>query len=143
MQLTTEERFYSKVQINNQTGCWEWVGSKTKDGYGQFRLGKRIRAPHQISWEWYYGALIPPSMEIDHTCRIRHCVNPDHLQLVVQGFNGKQGGLSNGQKQKNRTHCKRGHEFTPENTYVYPDGRRLRQLRCRQAKKNRSHFRRP
>src|SRR5690606_8256446 len=76
------ERITQKVAINSETGCWEWTGAKHRLGYGVMRYGPRHlgNAPaHRVSFEAHRGP-IPEGMVLDHLCRVRGCVNPEHLE---------------------------------------------------------------
>lgn len=111
--MTTEERFWSKVRIT--PGCWEWIGGRG-DGYGCFWYRKKPGKAYRYSYEIHKGP-IPPGLEIDHLCRNRACVNPDHLEAVTTVVNVMRGeGFS--AKNKRKTRCPKGHEYTPENTII-------------------------
>ena len=74
-------------------GCWLWTGARTANGYGTMSAGGRYGATllaHRLAYEWYRGA-IPDGLQIDHLCRVRHCVNPWHLEAVTQEVNLKRG----------------------------------------------------
>lgn len=81
------ERFMAKVSPEPNTGCWLWAGAMQSRGYGFFTLpaGKMILA-HRYAYEFFRG-LIAPGMQIDHVCRLKACVNPDHLEVVAQSEN--------------------------------------------------------
>jgi len=64
---------------------------------------------------------IPYKLELDHLCRVKHCCNPDHLEAVTHYTNLHRGASIQARNAK-KTHCKWGHEFTPENTYIIPSG---------------------
>ena len=83
-----KEKFETRIR-KNKAGCWLWQASKDKDGYGQIRVGQKIRRAHRVAYSMYTGELIPVGMDIDHLCYIRACVNPDHLQLVSHDENMK------------------------------------------------------
>jgi hypothetical protein len=72
--------------IVSASGCWLWQGYLNADGYGS--LGHR--AAHRLYYERHVGA-IPPGLTLDHTCGVRSCVNPDHLEPVTQGENVRRG----------------------------------------------------
>lgn len=105
--------FWKKV--NKTDGCWDWIGANNGNGYGQFR---RLRA-HRISFQLAHGS-IPAGYVVDHICRNRSCVNPCHLRLVTLRINTLENSESLTAKNAVKTHCKNGHEFTPENTYINP-----------------------
>lgn len=96
--------------------CWLWRGALGVHGYGQIHLlidGKdRHRMPHRVVYEHLVGP-IPAGLQIDHLCRVRHCVNPAHLEPVTNAENTRRGRLSelNTLRAKRRKHCKRGHLY--------------------------------
>lgn len=132
------ERFWNKVDKNGPGGCWLWTASLDGRGYGQFALdrieGKKrnVRA-HRFSYEQIVGP-VPQGFELDHLCRVRHCVRPDHLDAVPHIVNVHRGAgtgaalwdgsppagaLANAAK----THCPQGHPYSIENTYLSNGGR--------------------
>ena len=113
MAISPEDRFWAKVDKSDS--CWLWTGSKA-NGYGQFWPSKkmpRVRV-HRYSYELIRGP-IPTGLQLDHLCRIRHCVNPEHLEPVTGRMNILRG---NGPPALNASKlvCSRGHAFTLENT---------------------------
>ena len=102
-------------------GCWLWVGGKTHDGYPTWgTTGNRKIYAHRFIYEQEVGP-IPPNYTLDHTCKVRHCVNPAHMDPCTLQENISRGNY--GWRGK-ATHCKHGHEFTPENTYFQANGGR-------------------
>lgn len=132
------ERFAARVtEVAAPEGfdlpCWQWDVLRPDTGYGDFYDGRAWLA-HRWSYEHHVGP-IPEGLEIDHLCRNRGCVNPAHLEPVTPRENTHRGFGPSAQCAR-QTHCKRGHEFTDENTYRYPHGARA----CRTCK--REHDRR-
>lgn len=84
--LTTEDRFWAKVQKGES--CWEWTASRKPAGYGEFYFGERVGYAHRYSYELHFGP-IPEGMVVDHTCHNPPCVNPEHLRLATQAQNGE------------------------------------------------------
>jgi hypothetical protein len=97
--------------------CWVWTGPQDSHGYGTISEGRKKRHMAHI---FVYEQLVGPVMadaELDHKCRVKLCVNPKHLEPVPHLVNVQRGdaGIANFVK----THCKHGHEFTPENTIIH------------------------
>lgn len=127
--MTVAERFWAKVLKGE--GCWEWQGSKSKaGGYGYVHVGGQVnRRPmkaHRLSWELHNGP-IPHGLWVLHQCDNPPCVNPSHLFLGTRTDN-MQNAASKGRiktvGQSRIAHCKRGHDFTPENTKRRANGHR-------------------
>lgn len=100
------------------SGCWFWLAS-TQKGYGVKKIAGKYRPAHRWAYETLRGP-IPDGLVIDHLCRQPLCVNPDHLEPVTIGENISRG--DNWLRQK--TSCKRGHPFTPEDTLILSTGSR-------------------
>jgi hypothetical protein len=110
-------RIMDKVTRDTTTGCWIFTGARRYDGYGIIcegtrRTGIKFLRPHRVLYEATHGP-IPDGHELHHTCHVRACCNPDHLQPLRRAdHNMKRINDWN----RAKTHCIRGHEFTEENT---------------------------
>ena len=112
---TLEERLWAKTEKTDY--CWEWLGSKNDKGYGFIGLRSGVSAPaHRVAYELHYGP-VPDGLEIDHLCRNRGCVNPDHLEAVSHRVNVLRG-VSPHARNARKTHCKFGHPFDEANTGI-------------------------
>jgi hypothetical protein len=76
--------------VNEETGCWEWALRRHKNGYGQTEVKGNALYAHVYYWEKSKGK-VPYGFVLDHLCRVRHCVNPDHLEVVTQRENCRRG----------------------------------------------------
>lgn len=111
--LAPIERFLAKVRQDPTTDCWLWVGAiDPTSGYGSFTPSTRKRSS---AHRWGYLNLvgpIPEGLHLDHLCRVRHCVNPAHLEPVTPLENTRRG-VGHGKE----THCPQGHPYDGDNLY--------------------------
>lgn len=114
-------RFVGHIDLSDPTGCWSWMSSKSF-GYGYFWLNnKRLRA-HRLAYEIWVEP-IPDGLCLDHLCRNRSCVNPDHLEAVTPTENlmrGESPAALNAAK----THCPKGHPYSGRNLLFSSGSRR-------------------
>lgn len=129
---TVEERFWAYTEKTED--CWIWHGTRDGNGYGQLTMKdgpyrRKMVGAHRLSYEINVGP-IPEGLVLDHLCRNPGCVNPEHLEPVTFQENIRRGKRPVIRRPR-KTHCKRGHEFTPENTYITKQGHQ----RCRACKR--------
>lgn len=111
---TALERFEEKYVPEPNSGCWLWIG-RLCDGYGRFDVhdSARKKSLPKRAHKWAYENLrrpVPPDRQLDHLCRVRCCVNPDHLEAVTSKENTLRGeGVSADNSRKR--HCPKGHEY--------------------------------
>ena len=109
-------------------GCWEWQGYRDEQGYGQFRYAGAMVGAHRFAYERGVGP-IPDGLELDHLCRNRACVNPDHLEPVPIAENLRRSRVARGVD----VACGNGHAWTDESTYFRSNGGRD----CRECMRDR------
>lgn len=175
---------FARYEVSEETGCWQWTGPVKDTGYGMFsRPFGGERAAHRAFWVRDRGP-IGEGLEVDHLCRNRGCVNPDHLEVVTrwenvqraklgqwgtetcrsgkhdvtkpeawivfpsrpdvrwcrgcyQEHNERQLAKKREGRPSRRTHCRNGHEYTPETTKRLKDGTK-RCLICIAIRKGKS-----
>jgi hypothetical protein len=136
MELTQKQKDKFFQKINKTDDCWLWTAATNEHGYGVVRINKRLFKAHRVSYEIHKGE-IPEGLSLDHLCKNRSCVRPEHLEAVTHRENCLRGnGLPSmwaaRRSMPRITHCKHGHEMTPENCYFIPStGARC----CRQCQK--------
>jgi hypothetical protein len=119
-------RFQTKIAVD-PTGCWLWAGATMWNGYGQ-ATPLRSDPPgtttlvHRRAYEILVGP-IPDGMTLDHLCRVRECVNPDHMEPVTMRDNMLRG-RSPAAYHARATHCPKGHPYFGANLYQRPNGSR-------------------
>ena len=134
---------FNKKFIKDKSGCWLWQACTNADGYGKFLLHGKSSYAHRIAYVIYKNK-IPAGLEIDHLCRVRSCVNPDHLEAVTHKINVLRGSSPqvSGVRQREKTHCPSGHPYSGQNLnmVMQPTGRYGRVCRaCHNARSKRAY----
>jgi len=120
------DRLWARVEKTET--CWLWTGKPSTGGYGRIgTVGKKLAPVHRVAYELLRGP-VPDGLVLDHLCRVRHCVNPDHLEPVTQRENILRGEGA-AAKAARRTHCPAGH---PYDRITSTSGAR----RCRQCERD-------
>lgn len=120
-----EQRFWSKVDATGS--CWEWTGARSDTGYGSFHGPRGASNAHRTSWVLLMGP-IPKGLVLDHLCRNRLCVNPDHLEPVTEQVNIRRG-YSPMVRASLADTCPRGHSLA--DAYVVRRGGVATSRQCR------------
>ncbi len=136
MGISLESRFWMKV--NKTDTCWLWMGCLA-EGYGVFNCvidGIKHQRAHRVSYV-LSGKKLIKNKTLDHLCRVRNCVRPDHLEQVSRKENIIRG-FGAGAINHRKTYCKNGHPFDEDNTYYRKYGGRDCRL-CKQRRWNKMY----
>ena len=116
------DRIADKIDVAD---CWQWTGVTTRLGYGSVSVDGITKSAHRVVYEALVGP-VPPECGLDHLCRNRSCVNPDHLEPTTHRENVLRGeGIA--AKNARKTHCIVGHPFTGDNLIIRGNGRQCRE----------------
>lgn len=117
-----EARLFARVDKTET--CWLWTGPVNSYGYGRLAINGHQVMAHRLSYEFFVGP-IPEGLTLDHLCRVRRCVRPEHLEPVTNAENVLRGE-SFVAVNKTKTHCPKGHVYDEANTRVYRGRRHCR-----------------
>lgn len=122
--------------------CWFYAGYIAKNGYGMLHNieSRKTLYAHRFVYENLVGH-IPDGLELDHLCRNRSCINPDHLEPVTRAENVRRGlaGEITAARQRAKTSCPQGHPYDAENTYIWRNRRDCRICRREARRKYERH----
>jgi hypothetical protein len=133
------DRLLNKIEIDNNTGCWEFQGGKNNLGYGMIRDEKKMRTAHRVSYEEHSQTKIPVHLVVMHSCDNPCCVNPQHLSLGTRRDNTMDmmnkgrakpfGGIGKGMtgRKQPKTKCPHCNRDIANNAYVKFHGKKCKQ----------------
>jgi hypothetical protein len=132
------------AQMSDRSGeCLVWSGWITEGGYGRVYHSGKNHYVHRLAWADSQGQDIPAGMMIDHICRNRACLRPEHLRLVSARTNSVENSVGKTARNVAKTHCVNGHEFTTDNTrLVKRKGTDRRYCRACERARSADYFRR-
>jgi hypothetical protein len=134
--LSERSRLFERISVGGFDACWHWLGWTDPSGYGRFWIQGTNQRVHRFVYELFRGSVTSDLM-CHHVCENPSCVNPRHMTPVTRGehlaAHDYKAVRTLAKQRSEATHCKRGHEFSPENTHRGADGKR-KCLTCKRAR---------
>ena len=136
IKLTPNERFTIKLK-KMSNGCIEWQGNRNKEGYGRIMINRETMSTHRLSWKLANGS-IPDGMCVLHKCDNPPCCNIKHLWIgtSVENIKDRSAKGRTTRHQSLKTHCKKGHPYDDENTYLWKTSRHCKMCMKMRSKKS-------
>lgn len=128
-------RLFGWISVRDETGCWNWIGGTNRAGYGVTSAGGKRRSAHRIIYKMLGGEL-EDDLTLDHLCRNRCCVNPEHLEPCTLEENVSRGWIADRDRpnrNREKAVCAKGHLYDEENTSYGTKGER----RCKTCMRER------
>lgn len=85
-EISVLQRFALRVELDHDSGCWNWTGAIQSKGYPAIRVSGAMQLAHRLSHELFIGP-VPPNYQVHHKCMNPKCVNPKHLEPVTAELN--------------------------------------------------------
>lgn len=107
--ISIDDRIAFYIRVDPR-GCWIWNGAPGSDGYGRTKINQRTVRAHRAVYEHLVGP-IPKGLQLDHLCRVRRCVNPEHLEPVTSFENRRRSPINIATRNAAKATCPRGHSY--------------------------------
>jgi len=114
------------------TGCWNWQGRRDRNGYGYLTFRGKTKFAHRVSFHLFKGFDLDSHLFVCHKCDNPACINPEHLFPGTNRDNILDSLKKGRHFNASRTHCSKGHEYTPDNTLIVKGSERV----CRTCKRD-------
>ena|SRR5208283_2122511 len=130
-----------RIIFDEVTGCWNWRGSKNSRGYGQAYYRGRFVSAHRLSAFLWLHHPLKSALLVCHKCDNPACFNPKHLFIGTDSDNARDCVSKQRNYQTRKTHCPRGHEYSPENTIIILDRPGAPHRKCLTCERSRNRIR--